>query len=41
MSVSVKDGDTCMVIAGTHKGKSGLARLALVGVPTGDTAGWR
>ncbi len=22
----VKDGDQCMVVAGTHKGKSGLAR---------------
>lgn len=25
-SPSVKDGDRCVVIAGTHKGKSGIAR---------------
>lgn len=23
---SLKEGDTCLVIAGTHKGKSGIAR---------------
>ena len=25
-NVTVKDGDTCDVIAGTHKGKSGVVR---------------
>jgi len=25
-SISIKDGDRCVVIAGTHKGKSGMVR---------------